>query len=241
MLAGGEGGDWRACCRRGCRSIPIRWRRRFASGRRSVHGVDPPDWILCGNGSDDILTIVTRAFVGAGDLVRFAEPELHPLQDARRDSGRRVRRWSTSTPTGRSASEFARGERPAEARVSAEPQQPVGHDDPAGEGRGDSPTALPCPLLVDEAYVDFAETNCLSLVAENEKILVARTLSKSYALAGLRFGFVVAQPQVIAQLRKVKDSYNCDCALDRRGDGGHRRPGVARRNACRQSSRRGPD
>jgi histidinol-phosphate aminotransferase len=70
--------------------------------------------------------------------------------------------------------------------------------------------ALPCPLLIDEAYVDFADTNCLSLVAGNEKIMVARTLSKSYALAGLRFGYLVAQPQVIHELRKVKDSYNCD-------------------------------
>jgi histidinol-phosphate aminotransferase len=40
--------------------------------------------------------------------------------------------------------------------------------------------------------------------------MVSRTLSKSYALAGLRFGFIVAQPQIIAGLRKVKDSYNCD-------------------------------
>jgi histidinol-phosphate aminotransferase len=70
--------------------------------------------------------------------------------------------------------------------------------------------ALPCPILVDEAYADFAETNCVSLVAENEKVMVARTLSKSYALAGLRFGYLVAQPQVIRELRKVKDSYNCD-------------------------------
>jgi histidinol-phosphate aminotransferase len=70
--------------------------------------------------------------------------------------------------------------------------------------------ALPCPLLVDEAYADFADSNCLKLVADNEKILVTRTLSKSYALAGLRFGYAIAQPQVIKQLRKVKDSYNCD-------------------------------
>jgi histidinol-phosphate aminotransferase len=47
-------------------------------------------------------------------------------------------------------------------------------------------------------------------VAENEKIMVARSLSKSYGLAGLRFGYLIAQPQVIHQLRKVKDSYNCD-------------------------------
>jgi histidinol-phosphate aminotransferase len=63
---------------------------------------------------------------------------------------------------------------------------------------------------VDEAYADFAETNCMELVRESEKIMVSRSLSKSYALAGLRFGYIVAQPQVIEQLIKVKDSYNCD-------------------------------
>ena len=38
-----------------------------------LYGVDP-DWILCGNGSDELLTMVTRAFVGTGDMVRFANP-----------------------------------------------------------------------------------------------------------------------------------------------------------------------
>src|SRR5262249_53219782 len=69
---------------------------------------------------------------------------------------------------------------------------------------------LPCPLVVDEAYVDFAGENCLHLVGENEKIMVSRTLSKSYSLAGLRFGFLVAQPHIIQGLVKLKDSYNCD-------------------------------
>ena len=65
-------------------------------------------------------------------------------------------------------------------------------------------------MVVDEAYVDFAEGNCLPLVAQNENVIVTRTLSKSYALAGLRFGYLVAQPQVIHELAKVKDSYTCD-------------------------------
>ena len=69
---------------------------------------------------------------------------------------------------------------------------------------------LPCPLVVDEAYADFAETNCLDLVRRCEKILITRSLSKSYAVAGLRFGYLVAQPQIIRQLVKLKDSYNCD-------------------------------
>jgi histidinol-phosphate aminotransferase len=69
---------------------------------------------------------------------------------------------------------------------------------------------LTCPLLVDEAYVEFADFSCVDLVARNEKILVSRSLSKSYGLAGLRFGYIVAQPQLIAELVKMKDSYNCD-------------------------------
>ena len=65
-------------------------------------------------------------------------------------------------------------------------------------------------LLIDEAYVDFAEENCLSLVKSFPNVVVTRTLSKAYCLAGLRFGYAVAQPQVIDEMMKVKDSYNCD-------------------------------
>jgi len=65
-------------------------------------------------------------------------------------------------------------------------------------------------LLVDEAYVDFAEDNCVSLVREFANVIVSRSLSKAYSLAGVRFGYAIAQPEVIRELMKVKDSYNCD-------------------------------
>ena len=65
-------------------------------------------------------------------------------------------------------------------------------------------------VLVDEAYADFAEENCLSLVKDHANIVVSRTFSKGYSLAGLRFGYAVAQPRVIHEMAKVKDSYNCD-------------------------------
>ncbi|MEL7267164.1 MAG: histidinol-phosphate transaminase, partial [Planctomycetota bacterium] len=70
--------------------------------------------------------------------------------------------------------------------------------------------SLNCPLVVDEAYVDFAPTSCVSLVHEMPNVIVTRTLSKSYGLAGLRFGFALANPETIAGLSKIKDSYNCD-------------------------------
>ena len=99
---------------------------------------------------------------------------------------------------------------------------------------------LPCPLVVDEAYVDFAETNCVSLVKETDKIMVTRSLSKSYALAGLRFGYVVAQPQMIEQLDKGERFVQLRCAVDRRRHGRHRRSGLAGRKSGQKSSPRAP-
>src|SRR5439155_18430123 len=65
------------------------------------------------------------------------------------------------------------------------------------------------PMVLDEAYVDFADANGLSL-ARRPNVIVTRSLSKSYALAGIRFGYAVAQPALVRELIKVKDSYNCD-------------------------------
>jgi histidinol-phosphate aminotransferase len=75
---------------------------------------------------------------------------------------------------------------------------------------GELAARLTCAVVVDEAYGDFSDTNCLSLVKKNPRVIVSRSFSKSYALAGLRFGFAVAQPPLIEQMLKVKDSYNCD-------------------------------
>jgi histidinol-phosphate/aromatic aminotransferase/cobyric acid decarboxylase-like protein len=69
---------------------------------------------------------------------------------------------------------------------------------------------FPGLLLIDEAYADFADDNCLALVKKHRNVIVIRTMSKAYSLAGMRFGYAVAQPDVIAEMMKVKDSYNCD-------------------------------
>jgi len=63
-------------------------------------------------------------------------------------------------------------------------------------------------LVVDEAYVDFAEDNSLDLVRRMRNVVVLRSLSKSYSLAGMRLGLCFAHPKIIEQLGKVKDSYN---------------------------------
>ncbi len=170
-------------------------------------GVEP-DWILCGNGSDDILTIVTRALVNAGEVVRYPNPSyvlyetLAAIQGAECDVVNFQADWSLGD-------DFVAGHDRLRLVYLANPNSPSGTVI-SPERVAEIADALPCPLLVDEAYADFAETNCVELVAQNEKIMISRTLSKSYALAGLRFGYLIAQPPIIRELAKVKDSYNCD-------------------------------
>ena len=184
---------------------PLATAFRIAAG--DLYGFDP-EWILCGNGSDEILTMLTRAFVDTGDVIRFANPgyilyrTLAEIQGARAEVVNFNADWSLGDAFGKPIDRL-------KLAFLANPNSPSGTLVPP-EQIAEIAAALPCPLVVDEAYVDFADTNCLALVREHEKILVTRTLSKSYALAGLRFGFIVAQPQIIEQLRKVKDSYNCD-------------------------------
>jgi histidinol-phosphate aminotransferase len=72
-------------------------------------------------------------------------------------------------------------------------------------------TVASSPLVVDEAYVDFAEKPGYAFLTRQwPNLIVTRSFSKAYSLAGIRFGFAVADPAIIRELVKVKDSYNCD-------------------------------
>jgi histidinol-phosphate aminotransferase len=192
---------------RGLARYPDAMGQPFREAAAEVLGVEP-DWILCGNGSDDILTIVTRAFVGSGQLLRLPYPSyvlyktLAQLQGARSEEVKFRQDWTLSDP-------FVEASDDLRLVFLPNPNSPSGTVIPP-ERILEIARQLPCPLLVDEAYADYAKTNCMHLVAEEEKILVSRTMSKSYGLAGLRFGYVVGQPHMIEQLIKVKDSYNCD-------------------------------
>jgi len=162
------------------------------------------DDILVGNGSDEILTIVTRSFVGEGDRVAFPEPSysLYPI----------LVRIQGGEPVGVAlAEDFSLPEEfidiPAALKFLAFPNSPTGTVYPL-----DTVERLlnssPGIVLVDEAYADFAEVNCLGLLSRHPNLIILRTFSKSYGLAGLRVGFALASPELIAGMMKVKDSYN---------------------------------
>jgi histidinol-phosphate aminotransferase len=164
-----------------------------------------PEQILIGNGSDDILTILTRAFVPEGGLIASPTPSytlyksLAEIQGARFQTVPFTPDWQLPAPWP--------GEAPAMLFV-ANPNSPTGtFIDPAAVYQ--LSRQLNRPVVCDEAYVDFAPMDGLPYTT-NPNFIVTRTLSKSYALAGIRFGFAVAHPDLIRELVKVKDSYNCD-------------------------------
>ncbi|MEO8256331.1 MAG: histidinol-phosphate transaminase [Acidobacteriota bacterium] len=188
------------------RRYPSSMSDEFRAVAARNHGVSP-DSILAGNGSDDILQIALRTYCGPGDAIVCPDPtySLYPVLAELADVRLIPVPWK---PGWRLPAEALLNER-GRAIFFANPNSPSGTAVPVGEieALAERTEAL---VLVDEAYADFADDNCLELPARRPNVLVTRTLSKGYGLAGLRFGYAVGDPAVIAQMAKVKDSYNCD-------------------------------
>lgn len=177
---------------------------RVAAAR--LHGVTP-EHILCGNGSDDLLTIATRTFVPPGGTLASPRPtySLYPVLAQLEEAKYETVAWLDGY---RLPADELLSTKP-HAIYLANPNAPTGTFVPP-EDVAALCKAFKGLLLVDEAYADFAGEDCLTLVNEFENLVVTRSLSKGYSLAGLRFGYAVAQPAVVEQMEKVKDSYNCD-------------------------------
>jgi histidinol-phosphate aminotransferase len=163
------------------------------------------DEILVGNGSDDLLAMIVRTCVGPGDGVVYPFPTyslydtLVAIGDAR----------ALHVPFGPDFVLPIKEIEAAAGRVTflCNPNSPSGTLFSLGEiaelGR-----RVPGLLVVDEAYVDFAAHSSLSLVRDSDNIIVLRTFSKSYSLAGMRIGLAFGPADLIGELMKVKDSYN---------------------------------
>jgi histidinol-phosphate aminotransferase len=171
-----------------------------------VYGVRPEN-ILAGNGSDEILSILLRCFVGRGDRVAFPVPtySLYETLVAIQD-GEQVRvdyaGDFTVPPELHSAN--------AAVTFLCNPNSPSGTLVSLAEIEELS-RAVSGILVVDEAYIDFADdegVSAIPLIEKNSNLIVLRTFSKSFSLAGMRIGLAFAPAELIAGMMKVKDSYN---------------------------------
>ena len=160
------------------------------------------DNVFVGNGSDEILTVAAKSFVENSESIGSLDPSysLYKTLAAIRDV-----KWLGFDPrkdkTPKNVSLY----------LWTNPNAPTGEfaeiKDIAAFAK-----SFPGVVIVDEAYADFARENAMRLSTSktNKNIIVMRTFSKSYSLAGLRVGYCVGPKKLIGAMYKVKDSYNVD-------------------------------
>ena len=160
--------------------------------------------VIVGNGSDELLAMTLRCFAGEGDMVLYPTPSYSLYGVLSRIQGALPVEMALDDDFGLSE-EFIKA--PARLKFIASPNSPTGTvyskdliDRLAVNFDG--------VIVVDEAYTDFSEDTSLELARNCPNVLVVRTFSKSYSLAGLRVGYAFGSRELIEGMMKVKDSYN---------------------------------
>jgi histidinol-phosphate aminotransferase len=179
---------------------------RQAIGRRFGFG---PERIFVGNGSDEVLAHAFQALLAHDRPLLFPDISysFYPVycglygidfQTVALDADFQIRVDDY----------LARGPGGVGAVIFPNPNAPTGRALPLAEIARLAAGLPDCPVVVDEAYVDFGADSAVALIDRHPNILVVHTLSKSRSLAGLRVGYALGQPELIEGLTRVKDSFN---------------------------------
>ncbi len=190
-------------CGDSLRKYPQPLADKFREAAAGICGVKP-EQIICGFGSDDLLTIAVRTFCDQGGKIAFPYPSyslyeiLADIQGAEPIVVHFPQDFSLPDNLHNTG---------ADLTLLANPNAPSGTLIPPKD-IAELADAIDGVLLVDEAYGEFASDNCIKLVGKCDNIIVTRTFSKAYSLAGLRFGYAIADACLVEQMMKVKDSYN---------------------------------
>jgi histidinol-phosphate aminotransferase len=177
----------------------------FRSRAAEVFSVSA-DQVMAGNGSDELLSLLIRSMVEPGEVIAYPFPTYVLYQTLAQAQGAKV--VSIDFPDDYSLPSGLFG---CDARLVfiANPNSPSGTSFPAVELRALA-QSIRGVLVIDEAYADFARESALDLVRTEPNVVVLRTLSKSYSLAGMRLGLLFSSEAIVQGLNKVRDSYNLD-------------------------------
>jgi histidinol-phosphate aminotransferase len=191
----------------------------FRQAASAYHGISP-DNIVATNGGDELLRLAITTFVDSGETIVTTQPSysLYPvLADVQ--SCQLVE--LPLDDDWRMPLDFLAGAIAAQAKmiILVNPHAPTGRLLPASY-LAQLASAFSGVLLIDEAYVDFVDPklgyDSIALIREHENILILRTMSKGYSLAGLRFGYGIGAASLInPMLYKTRDSYNTDFIAQR--------------------------
>ena len=177
----------------------------FIASASKLYGVRK-DMILAGNGSDELLAMIFRATLSPGDTVAYPVPTYSLYDTLASIQEARVLGFPVARDFSIPLQQLA--EARANLTIVCSPNSPSGISTSAAKLAKLARASRGRLLVIDEAYADFAAENAIGLLRRFPNVVILRTLSKSFSLAGMRLGLCFARPAVIEELMKVKDSYN---------------------------------
>jgi histidinol-phosphate aminotransferase len=168
--------------------------------------------IVTGCGSDDILDSAIRAFAEPGDRLAFCAPTFAMIPIFARLNGVEAVTLPVTASWDIDADALAR----ADARIIyvCSPNNPTGTV--ASRASLERLIANTSGIIIlDEAYAEFADDSRIDLATVSDRVLVVRTMSKAFGLAGLRVGYAVGTPALAAEVEKSRGPYKVSVAAER--------------------------
>jgi histidinol-phosphate aminotransferase len=190
--------------------------RRLTEAAAARYGVST-DELLVGAGADEVLDLVAKAFLAPGSAAVLPTPTYSMYRVLTEQRGAEVvvvPRWPASEAWALDVEAVRGAARGSQVVWLCSPNNPTGVAEPDGviaalldtlaaDARTED-RAEPPIVVLDEAYAEFVGTSLLGLRERYPRLIVVRTASKAYALAGLRVGFAIARPEVIARMNPYR-------------------------------------
>ncbi len=173
-----------------------------------LFGLDS-DNVVCGVGSDEIIDCITKAFLNVNDTVVFPIPTFYMYEMSTIVNRGKTVKVSLNKDFSLDEDKFIKAVKDNDGKLVflCTPNNPTGGVLKIQQLKKIL-ESVTCPVVIDEAYGEFTEESMTGLIKKYDNIIVLKTFSKSYGLAGARIGYALAQKELIEAINIVKPPYN---------------------------------
>lgn len=197
-----------------CGSLITRYPQLYADSLKRhlarYLGVDP-SWVVTGCGSDDVLDSAIRAFGEPGQILAYPDPSFAMVEIFARMNGLEPVAIGLTDDYDADVGAFLAAD--AAVIYLCSPNNPTGTVlSRAAIER--IVTGARGVVILDEAYAEFADSNCLDLLVRSDRLVITRTMSKAFGLAGLRIGYAAAPPHLAREIEKSRGPYKVNAVAE---------------------------
>ncbi|MFO8084378.1 MAG: histidinol-phosphate transaminase [Desulfobacterales bacterium] len=173
------------------------------------------DRLILTNGSDQAIELLLHAFLGSGDTMLIARPEFPIFTQIAAVLNAKVLGISFDKNLDFPMEAFVEAITPSVSLiVLINPNNPTGTPLELGQLELILKSCPDIPVIVDEAYYEYTQITACGLIENYPNLIITRTFSKAFAMAGLRLGYVIANPEIISQLYKIRGPFDVNsCAI----------------------------